>query len=321
MKKIISMAISAVMAAVISAASPSVYAVNADSMAGKITTGYGNLNVRSAASQGSEIVAVLKKDSYVTLISKNGSWWKVEYADGKFGYCHGDYITTVSDSTVSVATESGNLNVRSGAGKSYPVIDAVSKGENLIVLSSNGYWARVLYDGNEIGCVSAAYLSENRQNYPAVSLDVPDYKQTDKRWSAVKIGSSGKNIGQIGCVTTGIAMMESYRSGTVILPDAMSRKLSYDAKGNVYWPYDYTVNYWQEGYLRTIYSVLKEGKPVLIGAKNSSGSQHWVVITGYKGGSSFSPSDFIINDPGSSTNTNLQQFFSSFPTLYKFFHY
>lgn len=321
MKKIISVALSVAFTALISVSSPSVYAVNADSMAGKITTGYGNLNVRNSASQNSEIVAVLKKDSYVTLISKNGSWWKVEYSDGKFGYCHGDYITAVSDSTVSVATESGNLNVRSGAGKSYSVIDSVTKGENLIVLSSNGYWARVLYDGNEIGCVSTAYLSENRSNYPAISLDVPDYKQTDKRWSAVKIGSSGKTIGKIGCVTTGIAMMESYRSGSTIYPDAMSKKLSYDSSGNVFWPYDYKVNYWHEGYLRSIYSVLKEGKPVLIGAKTSSGSQHWVVITGYSGGSSLSASNFIINDPGSSTNTNLQQFFNSFPTLYKFFHY
>lgn len=321
MKKIISVALSAAIAALISVSSPSVYAVNADSMAGKISTGYGNLNVRNSASQNSNIVAVLKKDSYVTLISKSGSWWKVEYADGKFGYCHGDYITAVSDNTVSVATESGNLNVRSGAGKSFSVIDSVKKGENLIILSSNGYWARVLYDGNEIGCVSTAYLSENKPNYPAISLDVPDFKQTDKRWSAVKIGSSGKTIGKIGCVTTGIAMMESYRSGNTIYPDAMSKKLSYDASGNVYWPYDYNVNYWHEGYLRSIYSVLKEGKPVLIGAKNSYGSQHWVVITGYSGGSSLSAANFIINDPGSSTNTNLQQFFNSFPTLYKYFHY
>ena len=115
--------------------------------------------------------------------------------------------------------------------------------------------------------------------------------------------------------------MESFRSGTTIYPDTMMKRLSYDSKGNVYWPEDYSVGYWNENYLRTIYNKLREGKPVLIGAKTSGGSQHWVVITGYTGGKSLSANGFRINDPGSKTNTNLQQFFNSFPTLYKFFWY
>ena len=42
------------------------------------------------------------------------------------------------------------------------------------------------------------------------------------------IGSSGKTIAQIGCATTGIAMLESYRTGSNIYPDAMSRKIIAD---------------------------------------------------------------------------------------------
>ena len=101
----------------------------------------------------------------------------------------------------------------------------------------------------------------------------------------------------------------------------MMKNLSYDHSGNVYWPEDYSVAFRSENYLETIYRKLKEGKPVLIGAKTNGGSQHWVVITGFNGGEKLSPSDFKINDPGSSTNTNLQQFFNSFPNLYKFFWY
>ena len=73
-------------------------------------------------------------------------------------------------------------------------------------------------------------------------------------------------------------------------------------------------------YLSKILSLLKQGKPVLLGAKNSSGGQHWVVVTGYTG-AGLTESSFIINDPGSETRTNLQQFFNSFPNLYKFFWY
>lgn len=318
MKKIFSITLSAILAAGISFSNPA-YAINSDSKAGIVSTESGRLNIRNSA--GGYIVTSVPKGSYLALIEKNGDWWKVEYAEGKYGFCHSDYIEIVSDSVSKVSTQSGNLNVRSGAGKSYPVIGTVSKDENVIVLSSTGYWSRILYDGTKTGIVSADYLSSIQKGYPAVSLDVPNFKQTDPRWANVKIGSSGKTIGKIGCVTTGIAMMESYRTGKTVYPDAMMKKLSYDYSGNVYWPEDYTVSFWSENYLETIYNKLRAGKPVLIGAKTKSGSQHWVVITGFYGGEKLSPSGFAINDPGSSTNTNLQQFFNSFPNLYKFFWY
>lgn len=319
MKKILSITLAAILAAGISSANPPAYAIGPDSMAGAVNTESGNLNIRNSA--GGYIITSVPKGSYLALIEKNGDWWKVEYSDGKYGFCHSDYIEIVSDITAKVSTESGNLNVRSGAGKSFPVIGTVSKNENVIVLSTNGYWSRVLYDGNKTGVVSADYLSVLQSGYPAVSLDVPYFSQTDPRWANVKIGSSGKTIGKIGCVTTGIAMMESFRNENTIYPDAMSKKLSYDGNGNVYWPGDYSVGFWNENYLETIYSRLREGKPVLVGAKTSYGNQHWVVVTGYSGGNSLFPSAFTINDPGYATNRNLQQFFNSFPVLYKYFWY
>ena len=136
-----------------------------------------------------------------------------------------------------------------------------------------------------------------------------------------KIGNSGKTIAQIGCVTTGIAMMQSYRTGTTVYPDAMSKKLSYNSSGSVYWPSDYIVTTSSAGYLSRIYELLREGKPVLIGAKNSSGGQHWVVVTGFSGGDTLTASGFTINDPGSASRTNLQQFLNSYPNFYKYFHY
>ncbi len=322
MKKIISLTLSAAIAAGIFASSPSVYGATADSMAGIVSTSGSRLNVRSGASAESTVITSLNKSTYVTLISKSGEWWKVEFADGRFGYCHEDYIDIASENTASVATNTTNLNVRSGAGKSYPVIGTLKKGENVIILSSNGYWARVLYDGTKTGCVSTDYLLANRASgYSPVSLSVPDFKQTDSRWASVKIGSSGKTIGRIGCVTTGIAMIESYRSKTTVYPHIMMKNLSYDSAGNVYWPSDYVPNYWSENYLEVIYNRLKAGQPVLVGAKTSRGNQHWVVVTGFSGGEKLSPSGFTINDPGSSVNKNLGQFFAEFPYLYKFFYY
>lgn len=291
--------------------------------AGAVAVSSGKLNVRSSNSTNSAVVASLEKNSFVTLISKTGSWWRVEYAKSRYGYCHADYIAELSGSPMVVNTQSGSLNVRSGPSTAYAKTGSLSKGEKVIVLSSSGTWKRILYHGTKIGYVSSQYLASGITNsgYSAVSLKVPSYKQTDSRWANVIIGKSGRTIADIGCATTGIAMMQSYRTGTTIYPDAMSKKLSYTSSGSVYWPSDYIVTTSSSGYLARIYELLKQGRPVLFGAKNSYGGQHWVVITGYTGGSTLTASGFTINDPGSKTRTNLQQFLNSYPNFYKYFHY
>lgn len=298
-------------------------AATTSSKAGIVSVTSGSLNVRSSASTSGTVVSSLSKGSYVTLISKSGNWWKVEYADEKYGYCHADYISTASGTPATVNITSGSLNVRSGAGTSYSKLASLYKGEVVIVLGASGNWSRILYNGTKTGYVSSQYLSASSSSstYSKVSLSVPSFKQTDSRWASVEIGTSGKTIAQIGCVTTAIAMMESYRTGTTIYPDAMSKNLSYSSSGNVYWPSNYTVVTSSSGYLSGIYSKLQSGKPVLFGAKKSSGTQHWVVITGYTGGNSLTASGFTINDPGSSSRTTLQHLLNEYPTFYKYFYY
>ena len=299
------------------------YGATLTSQAGIVSVSSGVLNVRKSASTSSTVVATLPRNSYVTLISQSGNWYYVEYADGKYGYCHKDYIKLDSGKTATVKTNSTSLNVRSGAGTNYAIKDLIPKGEIVIILSTTNGWSKILYNGNKTGFVSSQYLSSNStpSSYPKKTLNVPSFKQTDSRWANVKIGTSGKTIGQIGCVTTAIAMMESYRTGTTIYPDAMSKKLSYSSSGNVYWPSNYIAVTSSNGYLSKIYEKLKEGKPVLFGAKKSSGTQHWVVITGYSGGDTLTASGFIINDPGSSRRTNLQHLLNEYPTFYKYFYY
>ncbi len=293
-------------------------AATADAMAGIVTTEGKVLNVRAGASTGTKVITSLKNGSYVTLLSRTGDWWQVEYAQGRYGYCHGDYITKTSGSSATVQTKSTALNVRSGPGTSYSRVAALPKGEGVIVLSSSGGWSRILYHGTKTGYVSTQYLSEASSG--AITLDVPSYKQNDSRWASTVIGTSGKTIAQIGCATTAIAMMESYRTGTVIYPDAMAKSLRYTPSGSVYWPSHYQVNT-SSGYLEAIYRQLQQGKPVLFGAKNSYGKQHWVVITGFTGGDDLKASDFTILDPGSSTRTTLQQFLGAYPVFYKYFCY
>lgn len=295
-----------------------VSAATMESKAGAVTTSGGRLNIRSKASTAAPTVATLNKGSYVTLVSKSGSWWYVEYAKGKFGYCHADYITVVDGNPVTVKTNSGSLNVRSGAGTSFAKTGSLAKGETVILLSASGEWSRILYHGTKTGYVSSRYLSSY---YGAVSLNLPNFKQTDSRWADVEIAQSGKTMAQIGCATTAIAMMESYRTGTTIYPDVMAQRLTYTLDGSVYWPSNYVPVTNESGYLAAIYAKLKQGRPVLFGARNAYGKQHWVVIRGFGGGSSLSASGFSIYDPGTYSRTNLQQFLDAYPQFYKYFYF
>ncbi len=303
-----------------------VSAAQMDSHVGAVTTGSGSLYVRQNATTSSAILTSLNKGSYVTLISRSGSWWKVEYAKDRYGYCHADFITPVEGKPVQVVTPDRNvLNVRSGPGTSYSRIATVNHGEIVMVRSTANGWSRILYHGTKLGYVSSQFLpgvsSDNTQaGLSPVSLAVPSMKQTDSRWSSYPLGTTGGTIGSIGCATTGIAIMESYRTGTTIYPNQMAKKLSYTSGGSVYWPSHFTVVTNQSGYLQNIYELLQQGKPVLIGAKTSAGRQHWVVVKGFSGGS-LTAANFVIEDPGTYTRTNLQQFFNAYPNFYKYFYY
>ncbi len=116
-------------------------------------------------------------------------------------------------------------------------------------------------------------------------------------------------------------MVYSFNTKTTVYPHEVMKKLQY-SNNDLKWASISKVGLSSKSYnsnvtqsmLSTIYSKLKSGKPVIIGATTSSGSsQHWVVITGYTGSStsSFSTSDFTVNDPGWQGSTTLSQFLAN----------
>ncbi len=296
-------------------------AVDASSKAGKVATESTALNLRKSASTSSEVVKQMKKGKYLTLLKKEGSWWKVEYAKGKTAYAHGNYIDTVSSKAMYVATQSGNLNVRSSASATAEIKTTLPKGTVVLKLSEKNSFTRILYNGSSTGYVSSAYLSEltSSGSYKKISLSVPSFKQTDSRWANIKIGTQGDTIKSSGCTTTALAMTESFHLGKTVTPADMVKKLTYSSSGMLYWPTDYVTELVSASdYLPKIYTQLSKGKPVILGMKKSGGTQHWVVITGHsKSATSLSAGNFTINDPGSSTRTLLSEFVSAYPVAYK----
>ena len=154
-------------------------------------------------------------------------------------------------------------------------------------------------------------------------LDVVAYKQKDTRWGSVKLGSYS-TIGKEGCLVTSLAMLHSYTTGTTVTPIDMKGMLAFTSGGALSsWSYVSNLGYTVETYsksvtsadLQHIYELLRQGKPVVLGSKGNG--QHYVVVIGYTGnGTSFSASDFVINDPGY-TRSTLAQHLAGYPTLYK----
>lgn len=290
-----------------------------DYMGGKVVTEGGRLNLRKAPSQSSEILGSLKNGSIVTLKDKKGNWYFAEYSSGKTAYLNEAYVKTYPktiDATVKLS--SGRLNVRQGAGTSYPIVDSLKNGDRVVVIKSDGKWCRILYKGNNIGYVARPYLVRTSEvsSPSSVKLSVPSFKQTDSRWANYPLGATGGTIGTIGCTTTALAMVESYHTKTTVTPPDMAKKLSYSSSGSLYWPSTHNVSVAGSDYLSVIYNLLKQGKPVVLGAKKSNGSQHWVVVYGYDG-NGIKPSSFLINDPGSNSRTRLSHFLEAYPTPYK----
>ena len=278
----------------------------------------GNLNVRNTPGMDGEIVGKMTNYAACEILGEENGWYKVEYESGRYGYSSKSYITPITASEYkTVKTTSGRLNVRKSAGGE--IINSLASGSKVAVLSTSGGWSKVVYNGSSIGFVSSNYLISTDQNsgYKAIKLNVPDYKQTDSRWANHKIGNTNQTISLIGCTTTALAMAESYRTGTTIYPNKMEEKLTYNSSGALYWPTNYATTTDFNNYLTRIYSLLEQGKPVIVGAKKADGGQHWVVVTGIKATNSLKATDFIINDPGTSTRTNLGQFFSTYHYLHR----
>ena len=294
--------------------------VDAASQYGVVSTNGGSLNVRSGKSTSTSSKYSLPNGSYFKIISQDNNWYYIEYKDNSFGYVYKPYVKEVNLTAKYVSTNGGNLNVRESASTNSNIKYKLPNNTSVQVISTTNGFSKILYNNFNTGYVSSLYLASGR-NQGKIVLNVPSYKQFDSRWAYVTIGSYGKTMKQIGCLTTAMAMTESLRLNKTVTPVDIRNKFNYTASGSMYWPSNYTTTTNTKYYLTTIYNNLKQGKPTIVGAKNSSGKTHFVVVYGYNGNGTSSSSNYLIHDPGSSYRSTLKDFLNSYPNLYKLSYY
>ena len=128
-----------------------------------------SLNQRATASTSGTVLQVLSQGDIVSVISgptsANGYNWYYVTANAVNGYVAGQYLTAVGFVVGDdVAINSNNVNVRSGAGTGYAVIDQLNTGAIATVIggpsTANGYtWYRIQYAGSLTGWTVGNYLT------------------------------------------------------------------------------------------------------------------------------------------------------------------
>ncbi|MBX4164263.1 SH3 domain-containing protein [Priestia megaterium] len=170
------------------------------------------LNVRSGAGTNYGIIGSVVKDQTLSVVSKSGSWYKINY-NGRTGYVSSDYVQSSGTATppaesITYTVTASTLNVRSGAGTNYASIGSVTKGQKLSVVNKNGSWYKINYNGRT-GYVSSDYVQlSGTTTPPAESIT---YTVTASTLN-VRSGA-GTNYASIGSVTKGQKLSVVSKSG------------------------------------------------------------------------------------------------------------
>lgn len=129
-----------------------------------------SLRVRQKPSLTSSITGFLSKNTKINTLGKEGEFYKISYS-GKTGYVHTSYINILKDTSAAksvVSVKPANiekygvitasiLNVRSGAGPSYPVTGSIKLGSKVTMYENiNGFY-KITYSG-KTSYISALYV-------------------------------------------------------------------------------------------------------------------------------------------------------------------
>lgn len=129
------------------------------------------VNIRSGPGSDYEITGTLLKDTKVEILQNSGGWYKIKYANLQ-GWVYGEFISTTGTAGTAAATNAssttntasintrqvqvvnGPVNVRSGPGTSYPVLDQIKDQSVYIIYGEKDGWYKIqLSDG------TAAYVA------------------------------------------------------------------------------------------------------------------------------------------------------------------
>lgn len=141
-----------------------------------LSTASSTLKLRESGSSSADVLTYMPHGTIVEVLSDSGSWYQVRTLGGTVGYCSAQYLTRLDDeiTTTTTPTETSgqsdpdavaatgevtgsSVNVRSGPSTSARVLGSLKKGDGVEIISQNGDFYRIVYDGNT-AYISASYV-------------------------------------------------------------------------------------------------------------------------------------------------------------------
>lgn len=129
------------------------------------------LNLRSEANTTSSVLATLPIGSSLTVLEKQGEWYRVTTPAGQTGWVAG-WLITVSQPTMPtpsgpyVTIVNPDTNVRSGPGTEHNIIKRVQTGEKYSIAKKEGEWFQVTFTDGSTGYIAGWLVSAS--GVPAV---------------------------------------------------------------------------------------------------------------------------------------------------------
>ena len=164
-----------------------------------------SLRLRSQPNTGSQIVDTAYKNECVTLISKTGEWYKVNY-NLQIGYMHEDYVNASTRENAELGygkVNGSSVNLRTGPGTSYSRAAVAAKGDKCYIIGINNGWYKVIYK------TSVCYIRSDYLDLTEVPYENRDYVNTPKFYRA------GKSTG----VAPSASALNGASSGTAATPN------------------------------------------------------------------------------------------------------
>ncbi len=117
------------------------------------------VNVRSGAGTSYSIITQVNRGTALTIIGQQNEWYKISI-NGKEGYISSYYVNVVEDEnkTQTGLITGSVVNFRMGPSTTYGTLGQLLKGTLVTVLSTEGDWVKIQYNGTT-GYVFSAYIS------------------------------------------------------------------------------------------------------------------------------------------------------------------
>jgi mannosyl-glycoprotein endo-beta-N-acetylglucosaminidase len=114
--------------------------------AGMVATSGGNLNLRSAPNATAPIVGSLPNGTAVTILGDENGFYRV-LANGQTGYVSKVFVMMPANATGVVATNGGNLNLRSAPNATAPIVGTLPNGTTVAISGEQNGFYRVVANG------------------------------------------------------------------------------------------------------------------------------------------------------------------------------